>query len=429
MAKKETTAAAALEIIVSRYGIDTFRDRRRAFALLTDLAPGDANAKDRRRIRQALDSGAAEILLKAAESGTGGELHINESVSRLMEQTDMAEEFARQTVEMLANAFGVSAEDGSDYDEDDDDEIGVIAALHGGSRKTETSRRRSKGANIGKIIGIIAIALAAAGIVGGFIAGLLLLAPVPKQWLIAAGCGIALTAGTVGLSFAVENWTCNEKCQTITFAIPVLIAGNIVLRALLGESYALISRILFGFLAAGSIANIVLTRTEGEEGYTLPNVIFAAVGALLVLTWPGDWHWLSNWKVWQWVIGIGGGLVLSAFVALLAFVLDDTGPEAKHTLTVSILIFTIVNLILVVVVGKEKYDIIAKCIFAFLAVGSLITTFIAFNDMSPILGWLNLALTVLNGGAFLFLILGSYEVLMNFINPVLEFFKKGKQTA
>ena len=53
----------------------------------------------------------------------------------------------------------------------------------------------------------------------------------------------------------------------------------------------------------------------------------------------------------------------------------------------------------------------------------------AFNDMSPILGWLNLVLTVLNGGAFLFLILGSYEVLMNFINPVLEFFKKGKQTA
>ena len=166
-----------------------------------------------------------------------------------------------------------------------------------------------------------------------------------------------------------------------------------------------------------------------DRGYTLPNVIFAAVSALLVLTWPGDWHWLSNWKVWQWVIGIGGGLVLSAFVAFLAFVLDDTGPEAKHTLTVSILIFTIVNLILVVVVGKEKYDIIAKCIFAFLAVGSLITTFIAFNDMSPILGWLNLVLTVLNGGAFLFLILGSYEVLMNFINPVLEFFKKGKQTA
>lgn len=403
MAKKETTAAAALEIIVSRYGIDTFRDRRRAFALLTDLAPGDANTKDRRRIKQALDSGAAEILLKAAESGTGGELHINESVSRLMEQTDMAEEFAKQTIQMLANAFGVSAEDVSDDDGGSDDGISIIDALRSGSRKAETSRRHFEGANIGKIIGIIAIALAAAGIVGGFIAGLLLLAPVPKQWLIAAGCGIALTAGTVGLSFAVENWTYNEKCQTITFVIPVLVAGNIVLRAVFGESYALISRILFGFLAA--------------------------VSALLVLTWPGDWHWLSNWKVWQWVIGIGGGLVLSAFVAFLAFVLDDTGPEAKHTLTVSILIFTIVNLILVVVVGKEKYDIIAKCIFAFLAVGSLITTFIAFNDMSPILGWLNLVLTVLNGGAFLFLILGSYEVLMNFINPVLEFFKKGKQTA
>lgn len=67
----------------------------------------------------------------------------------------------------------------------------------------------------------------------------------------------------------------------------MLAAGNIVLRAVFGESYALISRILFGFLAAGSIANIVLTRTESEEGYTLPNVIFAAVSALLVLTWPG----------------------------------------------------------------------------------------------------------------------------------------------
>ena len=241
MAKKETTAAAALEIIVSQYGIDTFRDRRRAFALLTDLAPGDANAKDRRRIRQALDSGAAEILLKAAESGTGGELHINESVSRLMEHTDMAEEFAKQTIQMLANAFGVSAEDVS-TDDGDDDGISIIDALRSGSRKAETSRRHSEGANIGKIIGIIAIALAAAGIVGGFIAGLLLLAPVPKQWLIAAGCGIALTAGTVGLSFAVENWTYNEKCQTITFAIPVLVAGNIVLRAVFGESYALISR-------------------------------------------------------------------------------------------------------------------------------------------------------------------------------------------
>ena len=207
MAKKETTAAAALEIIVSRYGIDTFRDRRRAFALLTDLAPGDANTKDRRRIKQALDSGAAEILLKAAESGTGGELHINESVSRLMEQTDMAEEFARQTIQMLANAFGVSAEDVSDDDGGSDDGISIIDALRSDSRKAETSRMHSEGANIGKIIGIIAIALAAAGIVGGFIAGLLLLAPVPKQWLIAAGCGIALTAGTIGLSFAVENWT------------------------------------------------------------------------------------------------------------------------------------------------------------------------------------------------------------------------------
>lgn len=211
MAKKETTAAAALEIIVSRYGIDTFRDRRRAFALLTDLAPGDANTKDRRRIKQALDSGAAEILLKAAESGTGGELHINESVSRLKEQTDMAEEFAKQTIQMLANAFGVSAEDVSDDDGGSDDGISIIDALRSGSRKAETSRRHSEGANIGKIIGIIAIALAAAGIVGGFIAGLLLLDPVPKQWLIAAGCGIALTAGTVGLSFAVENWTYNEK--------------------------------------------------------------------------------------------------------------------------------------------------------------------------------------------------------------------------
>lgn len=82
---------------------------------------------------------------------------------------------------MLANAFGVSAEDVSDDDGGSDDGISIIDALRSGSRKAETSRRHFEGANIGKIIGIIAIALAAAGIVGGFIAGLLLLAPVPNS--------------------------------------------------------------------------------------------------------------------------------------------------------------------------------------------------------------------------------------------------------
>ena len=83
-----------------------------------------------------------------------------------MEQTDMAEEFAKQTIQMLANAFGVSAEDVSD-DDGDDDGISIIGALRSGSRKAETSRMHFEGANIGKIIGIIAIALAAAGIFGG----------------------------------------------------------------------------------------------------------------------------------------------------------------------------------------------------------------------------------------------------------------------
>ncbi len=94
------TIAHVLTEIVGTYGTDVFREQRKVYSLLSDMAPGDSRVKERRRIKAALESGAVDILLKATTDRTGCELYINESVMRLISQTDMAEEIARDTIKV-----------------------------------------------------------------------------------------------------------------------------------------------------------------------------------------------------------------------------------------------------------------------------------------------------------------------------------------
>ncbi|MGN0733592.1 MAG: hypothetical protein ACI4LC_05395, partial [Emergencia sp.] len=89
--KDEKSIAEALGQIAKSYGEDIFLEQRRVYAILSDLAPGDSNAKQRRRIKMSLEAGSVEILLKAKEDKKGAELYINESVSRLISNTDMDE--------------------------------------------------------------------------------------------------------------------------------------------------------------------------------------------------------------------------------------------------------------------------------------------------------------------------------------------------
>ena len=50
MAKDEQTIAHVLTEIVGTYGADVFKERRKVYSLLSDMAPGDSRVKERRRI-------------------------------------------------------------------------------------------------------------------------------------------------------------------------------------------------------------------------------------------------------------------------------------------------------------------------------------------------------------------------------------------
>ena len=89
----------ALEKIVKEFGVPAFRREGNAAAVLSDILPGDKNAKLRRRINNAVESGACDCLING---GSDRELLISEAVSRLINYTDMADDTARETIEALA---------------------------------------------------------------------------------------------------------------------------------------------------------------------------------------------------------------------------------------------------------------------------------------------------------------------------------------
>ena len=135
----------------------------------------------------------------------------------------------------------------------------------------------------------------------------------------------------------------------------------------------------------------------------------------LFFVWPGDF----SWTVWQWIIGIGGGLLLSAIVFAVIEILDMIGPEKFISLSVILLIMTIANMVLFFTIG-ENYLIIAECYFVILAIGSIIGTVLCYKEVATGLQILNIIMMLLNGGVFLLLVIGAYENFMSAFQIVLD---------
>ncbi len=418
------TIAHVLTEIVGTYGTDVFREQRKVYSLLSDMAPGDSRVKERRRIKAALESGAVDILLKATTDRTGCELYINESVMRLISQTDMAEEIARDTIICIAEAFSLtspqpSAEQiarktsetanteipsGKEPSSSDNEVLATAAEmLH--------NRKRKKTILLAVSSAVFVMTLATM-LVGIFFAS----SPL-KYWLLGIGGGIVITGLTLGIAYAFQEFILfNEMCQTVTIALPVLFVANIVLRIALGDaSYGLIFRIITVFIAIGAIANAIYTRIDIEDKWTWPNIVVAVCSVFLFFVWPGDF----SWTVWQWIIGIGGGLLLSAIVFAVIEILDMIGPEKFISLSVIVLIMTIANFVLLFTFG-ENYLIIAECNFVILAIGSIIGTVLCYKEAATGLQILNIIMMLLNGGVFLLLVIGAYGQFMSVIQLMLD---------
>lgn len=424
MAKDEQTIAHVLTEIVGTYGTDVFKEQRKVYSLLSDMAPGDSRVKERRRIKAALESGAVDILLKATEDKAGCELYINESVTRLISQTDMAEEVAREAIMSVAEALSLTTPQPSTEPK---------AKKASEASKTETPTQKDSSSSDNEVLGtaaemlhkrkkkkvtLLSVCVAVSVLtLATILVGIFFAASPLKYWLLGIGGGIIITGLTIGIAYAFQEFILfNEMCQTITIAIPVVFVANIVLRIVLGnEAYGLIFQIISVFMAVGSIANAITTRVVCEEKWTWPNIVMTVCSAFLFFIWPGDF----SWTVWQWIIGIGGGLLLSAIVFAVIEILDMIGPEKFISLSVILLIMTIANMVLFFTIG-ENYLIIAECYLVILAIGSIIGAVICHNEAATGLQVLNIILLLINGGAFLLLILGSYEHFMSVFQIVLD---------
>lgn len=402
--KDKKSIADVLGQIAEAYGEDIFLEQRRVYAILSDLAPGDFYAKQRRRIKMALEAGSVEILLKAKGDENGAELYINESIKRLINNTDMAEDIAKETIALIAEALSVNPAEASNKCQK-----GLKS-----KEKRQRTERQNKWKEItkaGKYAAIGILSLCGAAAVLSLAVLFVNLDTIGKQWFIGIVSGVALTAGVVGLAFLIENKIYNEKCQTITISLPILLAANIVLRAVLGnEAYGLIFHIISAWIVAGAAANIVLTRVEWEEKWTWPNVAVALCSGFLFFLWPGDF----SWTVWQWIIGIGGSLALSAFAVIVSWILEEIGAEIYQSLSVILILTTTANFVLLFTL-KQDYLIIAMCFMAVFTVGAIITAFMSFGEDAPVPGFINIVIAIINCGIFIILVTGSYRLLEDYV--------------
>lgn len=401
--KDKKSIADVLGQIAEAYGEDIFLEQRRVYAILSDLAPGDFYAKQRRRIKMALEAGSVEILLKAKRDENGAELYINESIKRLINNTDMAEDIAKETIALIAEALSVNPAEASNKCQK-----GLKS-----KEKRQRTERQNKWKEItkaGKYAAIEILSLCGAAAVLSLAVLFVNLDTIGKQWFIGIVSGVALTAGVVGLAFLIENKIYNEKCQTITTSLPILLAANIVLRAVLGnEAYGLIFHIISAWIVAGAAANIVLTRVELEEKWTWPNAVVALCSGFLFFLWPGDF----SWTVWQWIIGIGGSLALSAFAVIVSWILEEIGAEIYQSLSVILILTTTANFVLLFTL-KQDYLIIAMCFMVVFTVGAIITAFMSFGEDAPVPGFINIVIAIINCGIFIILVTGSYRLLEDY---------------
>ena len=118
--------------------------------------------------------------------------------------------------------------------------------------------------------------------------------------------------------------------------------------------------------------------------------------------------------MWQWIIGIGGSLALSAFAVIVSWILEEIGAEIYQSLSVILILTTTANFVLLFTL-KQDYLIIAMCFMAVFTVGAIITAFMSFGEDAPVPGFINIVIAIINCGIFIILVTGSYRLLEDYV--------------
>lgn len=263
------------------------------------------------------------------------------------------------------------------------------------------------------------------GILGGLAIGLVLfiicLKPPVKYWVIGiVGC-VLLTIIERKIAYILEFGDEATFYVVNTCLLTFLLVGNIILRVVLGEPvYALVFKIFQVWLIFAFITNIIIALMYSYDLSEIwPNLVWLAIGVLLFFFWP----WNYTWDTWQWIISIGGGILLTGLVVFLTYWLDEEQfIDPCDSLTVMLLLLSSANLVLLFTVGT-KYIFICKCFMGILLIGSIVNIFLASNEDKKGLSILNFILTLINASVLLALFSGLYPQLLNTVEWVMEFFK------
>ncbi len=363
-------AAHALAEMTARYGAEIYRDRRRAYAIFCDLAGGDLLKKQRRRVRAAIDSGAAEALLSEVRNGELDSEAIKKAQSALIDKTDMDSDCAKETVELIAQS---------------------IASI----KPQKDGRQKSVG---GYIICAVLFALFSVSFVFGFF-----IKSTIGKCVLGVSAGAMLSIIVLSISVLIDKAVYFEKCKTAAIAIPTVLALNITLNIALGSEYALIFKIICGFCAVGSAVNIALCVYDLCEKLIAPNIIFCILSAAGIFWWFDS----VSWKVWQWIIGVGGGIALILVLIFLSEIIKSFGAETYQSMPVLITIVTMVNAALLFS-NRQSYAVIALCMALCMTLCAAVCAVTAYRNVAIGSGRFSLILTIVNIALFFNAVAGLY---------------------
>lgn len=236
---------------------------------------------------------------------------------------------------------------------------------------------------------------------------MIFLKPPAKYWVIGiTGC-VVFTILEVILIECICSCFDEEIYYRINSCLLLLmLIGNIVLRIRLGEAvYFLLFRIFEVWIMFAMCFNIIGgLANDCDFGEICPNLVIVGVSVLLFFFWPWDF----TWNTWQWIISVGGGIIVTGSVVFLAYWLyNEKIIDLCDSLSVMYLILSIVNIVLLFSIG-EKYIFICKCFMGLLLSGSIINLFLEGKETRK---WLSFILAVINGSVLLMLFSNLYPQL------------------
>ena len=208
-----------------------------------------------------------------------------------------------------------------------------------------------------------------------------------SQWVLGIGGGLFFLFSLRQELYEIETQFDFCAYRLGTIVLGAIILSNLPLLLWLGEPY---EWIFFCVSALEMLGGVLLAKQSLDDiqlhwtTINIVEIVLPIVETLLLLFGIVNW----DWKITQWILGIGGGLVLSVVCVAVVLILEE-----NYTWNISPLgaIFLgaifLVNLALYLCIGAN-YKVIFSALSAFEALGAGILAFSAFVEDENKTAWL-----------------------------------------